>query len=259
MNKRSVNMLFIIFVLVLVATVHSSSSACAMTENGCCDILSEESCNLFREDNKCSAPSFSHYCQYTCGRCHAEWRRVTKEMVQSTYSVGVELKYSDIGGGLQIKGDVTKNGCGKTTGSGAITFIKGNWIKIKYTQEFIGRVSCWKIFGGTAYPKYRKQFAFSIDDECYYPRINNLMDLSAAEGDKIYGEHLMNSDNNSKFDGRVYRCDNKTQNFWESNNDKGMRGATVELRRSPAGGEAGISTETSCGTPRYIIKDIYVK
>ncbi len=60
------------------------------------------------------------------------------------------------------------------------------------------------------------------------------------------------------FDGRSVRCDNEGDNFWHGNNGNGERQATVILRRKKNAANAGLQTGTSCGTPQYVIKDIYV-
>ena len=60
------------------------------------------------------------------------------------------------------------------------------------------------------------------------------------------------------FDGRTTRCDNEKDNFWHGGNGAGERQATVMLRRKRDANDAGIYTSTSCGTPEYVIKDIYV-
>ncbi|XP_020911298.1 uncharacterized protein LOC110249057 [Exaiptasia diaphana] len=94
-----------------------------------------------------------------------KWRRVTSSMVHSTYRIGVALSYSQVRGGLRITGNVYHNGCGKGAGSGAVTYIKGDWTYIRYTQEFRGAASCWKIFGGPASPKYR-YYKFYLPNIC---------------------------------------------------------------------------------------------
>ena len=43
------------------------------------------------------------------------------------------------------------NGCGSTPNPGALTYIKGYWTKIKYTETFTGTTSCWSIFGDDWY------------------------------------------------------------------------------------------------------------
>jgi len=59
------------------------------------------------------------------------------------------------------------------------------------------------------------------------------------------------------FDGQTRKCDNTATNFWD-NPGPSVRYATVVLRRNLAANKAGIFTGTSCGTPTYIIKDIFV-
>ncbi|XP_020911300.1 uncharacterized protein LOC110249059 [Exaiptasia diaphana] len=179
-------------------------------------------------------------------------------MVHSTYRIGVALSYSQVRGGLRITGNVYHNGCGKGAGSGAVTYIKGDWTYIRYTQEFRGTASCWKIFGGPASPKYRnKEFAFYPNPYLKNPP-NNVHDLDVKVGDGIFNELRMNTRSRNAFDGRVYRCDNEATNFWHGRNGGGLRSATVMLRRSNVRAKAGMLTETSCGTPTYVIKDIWV-
>ena len=57
------------------------------------------------------------------------------------------MTYSQENGGLAISGHMTSFGCGAGEHPGVLTFIKGYWTKIKYTQEFRGRAACWSIFG----------------------------------------------------------------------------------------------------------------
>ena len=59
------------------------------------------------------------------------------------------------------------------------------------------------------------------------------------------------------FDGETTKCNNVNTNFWKNNNPS-VRYATVILRRELSAENAGIFTGTSCGTPTYKIKDIYV-
>lgn len=71
-------------------------------------------------------------------------------MIARTVVVGVNLQKLNLHEGLELRGRVTANGCGRPPGgSGAVIFIKGNWERIIYTQEFTGSASCWKIFGNT--------------------------------------------------------------------------------------------------------------
>ena len=59
------------------------------------------------------------------------------------------------------------------------------------------------------------------------------------------------------FDGETTKCTGVNTNFWQNNNPS-VRYATVILRRELSAENAGIFTGTSCGTPTYKIKDIYV-
>ncbi|XP_031562556.1 uncharacterized protein LOC116298301 [Actinia tenebrosa] len=186
-----------------------------------------------------------------------KWHRVTNAMIKSTYNLGVRMTHNDVGGKLVITGNVYSNGCGGGAGSIAVTYIRGDWVQIRYTQEFRGSASCWKIFGTTAYPKYSSNIAFHPNPLQQKPVVA-LQDYSEADGDGIFNELHMNSLTNNKFDGRVYRCDNNRDNFWHTNNGDGLRRATVMLRRRSLTENAGIVTETSCGTPSYVIKDVYV-
>lgn len=57
------------------------------------------------------------------------------------------MTYSEENSGLTISGHMTRYACGSGEPPGVLTFIKGYWTKIKYTQEFRGVASCWSIFG----------------------------------------------------------------------------------------------------------------
>ena len=74
---------------------------------------------------------------------------MTKAWIQRTVNVGVTITYTEVNGGLVISGQVTDYGCGSGTASAFITFIKGYWTRIKFTQEFKGTTSCWRIFGNS--------------------------------------------------------------------------------------------------------------
>ena len=60
------------------------------------------------------------------------------------------------------------------------------------------------------------------------------------------------------FDDKSQRCDSEKNNLWHTNNGSGERQATVILYRKRDIEESDLSTGTSCGTPSYFIKDIYV-
>eukprot|EP00794_Sanderia_malayensis_P020516 gene20516-22535_t len=141
---------------------------------------------------------------------------------------------------------VTDHGCRKTPGgSSSIIIIKGKWTQIMYTQVFEGFSSCWAIFGD----KRRTQL-LSIDA--------GLDKFNPLYGDIIFGQVKMSSKTNDIFDGQTFRCDNDNNNFWQTRNGPGKRQATVMLRRKRGAKKAGIQTDTSCGKPSYIIKDIFV-
>jgi len=58
---------------------------------------------------------------------------------------------------VAIHVNVTANGCYGNPWSGLTTFIGGNWIKVKYTQEFRGSTLCWQIFGASAHGRCGSQ------------------------------------------------------------------------------------------------------
>ncbi|XP_027047927.1 uncharacterized protein LOC113675531 [Pocillopora damicornis] len=172
------------------------------------------------------------------------WKRITKSWIDSALTGGVTLTYDEENNGLTISGRVTSSGCGSAPPSGALTLIKGCWTMIKYTQEFRGRSSCWSIFGDEWYGG----LYISNTSTGLYP-------FNAKAGDVITDEYRMGL-NSHAFDGKTRRCDKLATNFWRS--QKGLRRATVVLRRKPMAEKAGIFTGTSCGTPTYKIRDIYV-
>lgn len=181
--------------------------------------------------------------------CHRleTWKKVDPSMVSNSHSHGVRLTLeTDSTGGLLIKGEVTNHGCGKGPGSAMAVFIKGGWTQIMYTQVFRGSTSCWGIFGND-YASGHTLLAKS-----------GLEVFNPSFGDIIFGQKRMQSSTNNIFDGRSQRCDNEQTNFWHGNNGSGERQATVMLRRKNGEKNAGLQTGTSCGTPTYEIKDIYV-
>lgn len=59
------------------------------------------------------------------------------------------------------------------------------------------------------------------------------------------------------FEGKTRKCENTATNFWR-NPHSSVRYATVVPRRNLTAEKAGIFTGTSCGTPTYKIKDIFL-
>jgi len=176
-----------------------------------------------------------------------KWRKVDPSMVLRSPSNGVTVSLGvDISGGLQISAKVTSNGCGSGPGSYSLIHIKGKWQQIMYTQIFKGAASCWGVFGQEFLAGHT--LAYKPGLEGYNPTM----------GDIIFGQKKMSSSNVDLFDGRTVRCDNEKDNFWHGSNGAGERQATIMLRRKKDANDAGIYTSTSCGTPEYIIKDIYV-
>ncbi|XP_048587709.1 uncharacterized protein LOC116614608 [Nematostella vectensis] len=166
------------------------------------------------------------------------WQIVTRNDIQRITRYGVTVTESkDRRGGVVVSGQVTIFGCGRTPYSALHILIRGEWTQIRYTHEFYGAASCWSIFG----------------------RGSNLEVFDETKGDAIFDQlHMNNKNNNNAFDGKDKRCDNNAGNFWHIHNGQGLRRATVMLRRNTAKELAGIVTTTSCGIPRYVIKNIYV-
>eukprot|EP00794_Sanderia_malayensis_P011703 gene11703-12921_t len=167
-------------------------------------------------------------------------------MVSHSHAKGVTYSLlSDETGKLTISASVTNHGCGKGPGSSFVIHIKGNWRQIMYTQVFKGSASCWAIFGNK---RNEKLMTHNAGLEVFNPTF----------GDIIFGEKKMSSSTDDVFRGQSVRCDNKKDNFWHGLNGSGERQATVLLRRKNGAINSGIQTDTSCGTPSYIIKDIFV-
>ncbi|XP_032242110.2 uncharacterized protein LOC116620492 [Nematostella vectensis] len=167
------------------------------------------------------------------------WQIVTRNDIQRITRNGVTVTESTDGrGGVVVSGQVTMDGSGCGNPDSALQIlIRGEWTQIRYTQEFYGAASCWSIFG----------------------RGSNLEVFDETKGDAIFDQlHMNNKNNNTAFDGKDQRCDNDADNFWHTQNGQGLRRATVMLRRNTAKELAGIVTTTGCGTPRYVIKNIYV-
>ncbi len=175
------------------------------------------------------------------------WRKVDPTMVSKSHAFGVQVKLgTDRTGGLLINSKVLRNGCGKGFGAEMIVHIKGNWAQIMYTQVFKGVASCWGIFGRDWTESFNTNKKGGL--EVYNPSF----------GDVIFGQKGMRSKTDDIFSGESFRCDNKQDNFWHGNNGSGERQATVILRRKKGAKEAGVQTGTSCGTPSFVIKDMYV-
>lgn len=187
--------------------------------------------------------AFKAYCQMSA---IGQWMKVTQSWVMNTLSGGVSLTHSGGDSGLKITGQVKSYGCGKGPSSGALTLLKGYWTRIKYTQEFRGQASCWSIFGDN------KRGGTSLDN---HP--TGLHPFNASAGDSITDQYFMGGDTH-EFDGNTSKCDNKATNFWR-NTRRSLRYATVVLRRNLTAEKAGIFTGTSCGTPSYTIKNIFVE
>jgi len=68
---------------------------------------------------------------------------------------GVQATLNGTANGVEINVQVVNPGCGKGPGSGTAFYVRDDWTQIRYTQEFYGSATCWKIFGTTAAPKYR--------------------------------------------------------------------------------------------------------
>ncbi|XP_022789906.1 uncharacterized protein LOC111329459 [Stylophora pistillata] len=189
-----------------------------------------------------SLASFQGYCDKTAIR---QWTRVTLQWVKQTYEGGVTLSFTEENGGLVISGQVTRWGCGSGKSPGALTLIKGYWTKIKYTQEFRGKASCWSIFGDNRYGRT------SIENKS-----TGVHSFDPSQGDYITNQYFMGGKSHI-FDGQTTKCNNLNTNFWRYDNSD-VRYATVTIRRELNAENAGIFTGTSCGTPTYKIKDIYV-
>ncbi|XP_078382456.1 uncharacterized protein LOC144665158 [Oculina patagonica] len=187
--------------------------------------------------------SFQGYCDISG---IGQWTRVTQSWIESTFKGGSTVTYSEENNGLAISVHMTSYGCGSWEAPGVLTYIKGYWTKIKYTQEFRGTASCWSIFG---------------NDYTGRNSVNNmppgLHPFDAAQGDSITNQHYMGGGNSHEFDGITRKCDNLATNFWRFDNAN-VRYATVVLRRQLTAEKVGIFTGTSCGTPTFKIKDIYI-
>lgn len=190
-----------------------------------------------------SSVAFKGYCNMSAV---GKWMKVPQSWIADSLSGGVTLTYSGGDNGLTISGQVTSYGCGHGSPSGALTLLKGYWTKIKYTQEFRGLASCWSVFGDNT------KGGVSTGD---HP--TGLYSFNESAGDSISNEYYMGG-NSHKFDGNTTKCDNLLTNFWDNPNPS-VRHATLILRRRLTAEKAGIFTGTSCGTPTYKIKNIFVQ
>lgn len=151
-------------------------------------------------------------------------------------------------GGARIQNVPTSRGCGDAKGGAAsTTHIAGPWTKIRFTQEFSGRASCWAIFGATLGGSHSVGIPSS-----------NLEPVDDAAGDKVWLQDM----DDEKVITTSTRCDNTADNFWHSNSGgAGAAKTTVELRRSDMEAEAGLSTYTSCisvGPTNWTYYDIWI-
>jgi len=77
----------------------------------------------------------------------AGWRRVTFDDLDGIDAVNVQVDVNTGGGSaLRISTLPLNSGCG-SPGSADVIMIKGTWTKIRFTEEFWGRTSCYGIFG----------------------------------------------------------------------------------------------------------------
>ncbi|XP_031549486.1 uncharacterized protein LOC116287019 [Actinia tenebrosa] len=175
------------------------------------------------------------------------WTKVTPSWISGHLLHGVRVKYRRVNNALVIEGHVTSYGCHRRPGSGLTTFIRGNWTRILYTQEFMGSASCWRIFGSSGRKGGYKQVERS-----------GLEEFDTTKGDIIFNELKMGGKDRDAFNGITYMCGQPAKNFWHAQNGQALRRATVMLRRKTDGSKAGIHTATSCGQPSFIVKDIFV-
>eukprot|EP00163_Fabomonas_tropica_P029803 TRINITY_DN653_c0_g1_i1.p1 TRINITY_DN653_c0_g1~~TRINITY_DN653_c0_g1_i1.p1 ORF type:complete len:252 (+),score=61.09 TRINITY_DN653_c0_g1_i1:760-1515(+) len=174
------------------------------------------------------------------------WRLVRPSDIISAHRRHVRVSYFHRDGGLVIRAQSRTFGCGREDPSGLITYIKGDWTRIRYRQRFFGSASCWDIFGSLS-----RKYLGSAD--------NGLYPFDRKKGDKIrYQRHMRSRNGRLRFDGKVSRCDNTQYNFWHSRNGQNERSAMVQLRRRSGTTRAGISTAVSCGKPSWQIDNIYV-
>ncbi|KAJ7370084.1 hypothetical protein OS493_034294 [Desmophyllum pertusum] len=125
----------------------------------------------------------------------------------------------------------------------------GQWKRV--TQSWIDNT----LKGGVTltYSEENNGLVISVNNES----TTGLYAFNASQGDTIANEYYMGG-NSHAFDGKTTKCNNNAEtNFWYSTSPS-VRYATVVLRRQLAAEKAGIYTGTSCGTPTYKIKDIYV-
>ncbi|EDO46920.1 predicted protein [Nematostella vectensis] len=175
------------------------------------------------------------------------WVRVTPAWVTQHKYHGVRVTYKTDQKSLVIQAKVTSYGCKSRPGSGLTTFIRGDWTRVMYTQEFRGNARCWRIFGDSSIRRGKTRFSSS-----------GLEKFDPKQGDIIFNQLKMGGIQGDTFRGRTNVCSRSTSNFWSRANGEGLRQATVMLRRTPGAKDAGIHTATSCGTPSYVIKDIFV-
>jgi len=186
---------------------------------------------------------FQAYCDMT--NDSGGWMLVTQSMINSEIGSSVTpTKTTSVNNGVDFSIMNNHSGCGGSIYYRVLFNDIIPWTKIKADYEFLGGHSCWSIFGNTGYSAGTNLIPFSLATDI----IRNQVKMGGSNGDN--------------YDGINSRCDNKTFNFWHSNQGTGTtRSAQVILRRNSMASLAGIGTGVGCDVINYPWKyqNIYIR
>lgn len=173
---------------------------------------------------------FDAYCDMT--RDGGGWMLVSPAMLASEDARNVTIARSaDERGGAVLRIFANATGCGATipTSSHALKLSEAlRWTRIRFSQLFAGRSSCWNIFGDTKNTGIPASGLAPFDPSL--DEVRDAVGMSGSAGDA--------------FAGRTTACDNESTNFWGLRRSE-PRSATALLRRDGTAA-AGPSTLVSC-------------
>eukprot|EP00911_Craspedida_sp_UC1_P002857 UC1_evm2s2093 len=185
----------------------------------------------------------------------AGWKPLRASDIAGVSTTNTRIEIVDVAiGTMKITSTALERGCGNGAGSSDLIIFHGAWSKIRYTQTFYGRASCYGIFSSK---KYHWPISGSKGGESVTvngrDRMKALQTSATENGLSAFDPALDRTffGQNLNVDGTVTQvpttdtemCSNENH-FWQQF-DK-PRSVMVELRREALENPAGISTGTSC-------------